>query len=1086
MNDEYYGWMGINEGWFSDALKNYKNIETLKKQWKAAADKFVSHHHIQRFITPQQEEMCKKYYDILKREDVSYAEYKKAFNFMCKFMGLGNKDLIIEHIEFENDSRDKEKRVIKLSYSRGRIEIEIPEGVSLIHISPIKGITALEPSFRNKKFGSFMYPSKRVFFTLSKDIPKSKASLSDATIHRYVARDRIKKAFIDPSCNSFGMRAVYVETDKPIAVESYHTFLERILNKVGQFFTFSGHKSKHEQAYIEMCEQPVLFKESEDLLALQASKEYIRKIWPEIKRVLDACKLKYPDLATLFYICSTSDIESSLLDYGIERRSIPIIFFNKNALITKFGDNLNPVYYGKEPFDIPKPHDEIVAHGNAFIKEFTTTIERLGYGLIVYNHKLYAADAIYFMPYGPKFKAFIKDYMKQQPFTESAGVEFFTEDSNSRPKGVNIAELIHSSQTLNDFMKREIKYDDEDKSTGRWRLKDPNYVKSYRIGDCHDQAYFAKYWLDKQGYETQLYFAIEFKGDQIYDAGKTHTWVAYKDKDGWYWFENAWANEAGIHGPFKTEQDMIVKVYSVWPRDEKYDKLFVDKAPVQKPDVNFETFVKTSLGKSFNKLDWSKVLNDSQIDKDINLQSIQESTTNESSSISIDGVYDSFLEDCIDLEAIDEFSLSELWDHLNNWQTHNQNQSKQEFISNHVSKKDFEEIKDCIKHLKEEDDYHEYKKYFNRLCALCHIAPTGTVIYSYIYTANEKDPENNFVRVVYTYNIKKIDMPEDAMFYHMTKVKHLHELKPTFRSKSFTKLGGNRQYFYSSPRVYLTLNKTMLKWFADYSFSDEVETYVVNDKTIKQAYVDPLVPGSISRAIYIETDKPIKVITLEEWQKREALRGVKFQRKDNDDDKKERTKHAHEALIDFALNNSIAPITEGSIEDYIDDDMDVYGDMVARQQVHIIQNLNDVIRYDTSSNKPEEIDEKIDLIKKIYSPEIAYLWRCIFNLQVRSKLFSRFMSFFVIPRIGLFNSDERIIVDKFLEFTKAIDRVALAVDLYECGDIEEWQLSKIMNDITYVIDTVSQDVILYDEQIKDEIIQTCIEEHVNSYNIKNN
>ena len=883
MNDEYYGWMGINEGWFSDALKNYKNIETLKKQWKAAADKFVSHHHIQRFITPQQEEMCKKYYNILKREDVSYAEYKKAFNFMCKFMGLGNKDLIIEHIEFENDSRDKEKRVIKLSYSRGRIEIEIPEGVSLIHISPIKGITALEPSFRNKKFGSFMYPSKRVFFTLSKDIPKSKASLSDATIHRYVARDRIKKAFIDPSCNSFGMRAVYVETDKPIAVESYHTFLERILNKVGQFFTFSGHKSKHEQAYIEMCEQPVLFKESEDLLALQASKEYIRKIWPEIERILDACKLKYPDLSTLFYICSTSDIESSLLDYGIECRSIPIIFFNKNALMTKFSDNLNPVYYGKEPFDIPKPHDEIVTHGNAFIKEFTTTIERLGYGLIVYNHKLYAADAIYFMPYGPKFKAFIKDYLKQQITPQ----------------------LIIREQTIDE-------------------------------------------------------------------------------------------------------------------------------------------------------------------------------------SLSIDGVYDSFLEDCIDLEAIDEFSLSELWDHLNNWQTHNQNQSKQEFISNHVSKKDFEEIKDCIEHLKKEDDYHEYKKYFNRLCSLCHIAPTGTVIYSYIYAANESDPESNFVRIVYTYNIKKIDMPEDAMFYHMTKVKHLHELKPTFRSKSFTKLGGNRQYFYSSPRVYLTLNKTMLKWFADYSFSDEVETYVVDDKTIKQAYVDPLVPGSISRAIYIETDKPIKVITLEEWQKREALRGVKFQRKNDEDKKREHTKHAHEALIDFALDNAIAPILEHSIEDYIDNDIDVYGDMVTRQQVHIIQNLNDVIRYDTSSNKPEEIDEKIDLIKKIYSSEIAYLWRCIFNLQVRSKLFSRFMSFFVIPRIGLFNSDERIIVDKFLEFTKAIDRVALAVDLYECGDIEEWQLSKTMHDMTYIIDTVSQDVILYDEQIKDEIIQTCIEEHVNSYNIKNN
>ena len=222
----------LSEGIISNVINHQKALNDLKEQWKQAVDKFVTHRWIERFINPKQEEMLKKYYDNLVKEDVTYADYKKSFNFICKFMGIDNKDVMIEHLEFRQDEKDKDSRVCALCYSKGRVKIKVPEGLSLIHVSPVDGITALNPSFRNKKLGHFMYPSRRIFFTIEKDIKAKNASLSNQKTYRYRTKDNIQYVYVDPTCNTFSSRAVYVDTDKPISVERYDKFLDRIINAI--------------------------------------------------------------------------------------------------------------------------------------------------------------------------------------------------------------------------------------------------------------------------------------------------------------------------------------------------------------------------------------------------------------------------------------------------------------------------------------------------------------------------------------------------------------------------------------------------------------------------------------------------------------------------------------------------------------------------------------------------------------------------------------------------------------------------------------------------------------------------------------
>ena len=217
----------VNEGLvdnISNAQKNIKqdltNTKDLKAQWKKVADGFVKHKWIYRYIDDRQKEQLQKHYYNL-TEEVPYSKYKNSFRFIAKFMGLPADKIIIENLVFKKDTKDKEQEIVALMYSKGSAKVKIPDGVHLIHVSPVDNIENLIPSFRSKVKGRYMYPTKRCFFTIAKDIKPTKAGLEGQKLTRYTPKQEIKTAFIDPTYADFGSGSVYVETESPIPVMKY-------------------------------------------------------------------------------------------------------------------------------------------------------------------------------------------------------------------------------------------------------------------------------------------------------------------------------------------------------------------------------------------------------------------------------------------------------------------------------------------------------------------------------------------------------------------------------------------------------------------------------------------------------------------------------------------------------------------------------------------------------------------------------------------------------------------------------------------------------------------------------------------------
>lgn len=210
----------LDEGVIEKLKKHFTNLKELKNQWKKFADTFVSHEWIFRYITSQQEEMINKYYHMLTDEDTTYSNYKKAFRFFCKFMGLTDNKVILENIVIEHNNKDSERTKLSVKYSKGLVKVHIPEDVYLVHVSPVKGIKELIPSFRSKVKGKYMYPSKRVFFTVKGEISKNQAGLEGQQVNSYKTKQHYDTAYIDPTYSHFKDGCVYIETDTPIPVEN--------------------------------------------------------------------------------------------------------------------------------------------------------------------------------------------------------------------------------------------------------------------------------------------------------------------------------------------------------------------------------------------------------------------------------------------------------------------------------------------------------------------------------------------------------------------------------------------------------------------------------------------------------------------------------------------------------------------------------------------------------------------------------------------------------------------------------------------------------------------------------------------------
>lgn len=220
----------LDESLAQDIKQSAVNIVALKNEWKQKADKFVKHKWLYRYISESDKIKMQALYDNLCSDDISYSEYKKSFNKLCQFMGLPNDSVIIENIVFSKDKKDKYQDIINVKYSKGLLKVKIPKSLLLIHVSLVDNLTQLTPTFRSKTKGKYLYPTKRVFFTVIKPISSFKGGNEKTKTYKYTTKEEYTTAYIDPTYSDLKDGAVYIETNSPIPVIKLKTKLTNLFN----------------------------------------------------------------------------------------------------------------------------------------------------------------------------------------------------------------------------------------------------------------------------------------------------------------------------------------------------------------------------------------------------------------------------------------------------------------------------------------------------------------------------------------------------------------------------------------------------------------------------------------------------------------------------------------------------------------------------------------------------------------------------------------------------------------------------------------------------------------------------------------
>lgn len=159
-----------------------------------------------------------------------------------------------------------------------------------------------------------------------------------------------------------------------------------------------------------------------------------------------------------------------------------------------------------------------------------------------------------------KLAKMIYDQYGFKVYYEDDNMYYMTLEAN--PVKVNESTLLESvsnnyPKDLYNWMKANIAY----RSTGI--LLSPEEVEEYGYGDCHDQANYIHSKLSTKDISNGRLFVIEYN-DLNSPAGKTHTAAYYKQNGKYYWIENAWYGQTGIHGPYNSIFDLKIAIANVW------------------------------------------------------------------------------------------------------------------------------------------------------------------------------------------------------------------------------------------------------------------------------------------------------------------------------------------------------------------------------------------------------------------------------------------------------------------------------------------------------------------------------------------
>ena len=172
-------------------------------------------------------------------------------------------------------------------------------------------------------------------------------------------------------------------------------------------------------------------------------------------------------------------------------------------------------------------------------------------------------------------------------------------------------EFKNETELLN-WMKNNIRYEHNDSS---WKLKSYEEVLQTKSGDCHDQSLFEYTVFNRQNIKCGRLFIIEYYGNEIHNAGATHTICYFIKNNKYYWFENAWDNKRGIHGPYSNLNELKEDIYVNWEFSGKNDKLYICNLSGVKPGMDLEEYVTTALDTFIPKKYYNKNMQESAINE---------------------------------------------------------------------------------------------------------------------------------------------------------------------------------------------------------------------------------------------------------------------------------------------------------------------------------------------------------------------------------------------------------------------------------------------------------------------------------------
>lgn len=173
---------------------------------------------------------------------------------------------------------------------------------------------------------------------------------------------------------------------------------------------------------------------------------------------------------------------------------------------------------------------------------------------------------------------------------EDSGINFFEAADNLASvqlDGTSLSRKIweevggNTPEALHKWMCNNITYE---KSLKGWKLKSPEEVYKLKTGICHDQSLFSAYMLHANGYTVsgQIFF-VECVDAGDNPDGNAHTLTYYGvDATGnlewdYYWFETAWEEYIGIHGPYDSLHDLkdaVVEAYKKAKDINSHDSKF--------------------------------------------------------------------------------------------------------------------------------------------------------------------------------------------------------------------------------------------------------------------------------------------------------------------------------------------------------------------------------------------------------------------------------------------------------------------------------------------------------------------------------